>query len=210
VTGLGRVAGIPVGVVANQPSQLAGALDIEGSEKGARFVRFCDAFGLPLVTLVDTPGFRPGRDQEWRGMIRHGAKLAFAYAEATVPRVCVVLRKAYGGAYIVMDCKSMGNDCALAWPTAQIAVMGARGAVEILHRRALNGATNDGEREERRHQLEADYEGVHLSPAAALERGYVDEIIDPADTRSAVASALTSLAAKRERLRPRRHDNIPL
>jgi acetyl-CoA carboxylase carboxyltransferase component len=210
VTGLARVAGIPVGVVANQPSQLAGALDIEGSAKGARFVRFCDAFGLPILTLVDTPGFRPGRDQEWRGMIRHGAKLAFAYAEATVPRVCVVLRKAYGGAYIVMDCKSMGNDCALAWPSAEIAVMGAKGAVEILNRRALNGATSDGERDARRREFEADYEAVHLSPAAALERGYVDEIIDPADTRSAVAGALMALAAKRERLRSRRHDNIPL
>jgi acetyl-CoA carboxylase carboxyltransferase component len=210
VTGLARVAGIPVGVLANQPSQLAGALDIEGSQKGARFVRFCDAFNLPIVTLVDTPGFRPGRDQEWRGMIRHGAKLAFAYAEATVPRVCVVLRKAYGGAFIVMDCKSMGNDCALAWPSAEIAVMGARGAVEILHRRALNGATSDGEREVGRRQLEADYEAVHLSPAAALERGYVDDVIDPVDTRGAVAGALVALAAKRERLRPRRHDNIPL
>jgi len=210
VTGLGRVAGLPVGVLANQPSQLAGALDIEGSQKGARFIRFCDAFNLPIVTLVDTPGFRPGRDQEWRGMIRHGAKLAFAYAEATVPRVCVVLRKAYGGAFIVMDCKSMGNDCALAWPSAQIAVMGAKGAVEILHRRALNGATSDGEREQRRRQLEADYEALHLSPTAALERGFVDEIIDPADTRGAVAGALVALAAKRERLRPRRHDNIPL
>jgi acetyl-CoA carboxylase carboxyltransferase component len=210
VTGLARVAGIPVGVLANQPSQLAGALDIEGSQKGARFVRFCDAFNLPIVTLVDTPGFRPGRDQEWRGMIRHGAKLAFAYAEATVPRVCVVLRKAYGGAFIVMDCKSMGNDCALAWPSAEIAVMGARGAVEILHRRALNGAASDGEREVGRRQLEADYEAVHLSPAAALERGYVDDVIDPVDTRGAVAGALVALAAKRERLQPRRHDNIPL
>jgi len=210
VTGLARVAGLPIGVLANQPSQLAGALDIEGSQKGAGFIRFCDAFGLPIVTLVDTPGFRPGRDQEWRGMIRHGAKLAFAYAEATVPRVCVVLRKAYGGAFIVMDCKSMGNDCALAWPTAEIAVMGAKGAVEILHRRALNGAGSDGEREARRDQLEADYEAVHLSPTVALERGYVDEIIDPADTRGAVAGALLALAAKRERLRARRHDNIPL
>ena len=143
-------------------------------------------------------------------MIRHGAKLAFAYAEATVPRVCVVLRKAYGGAYIVMDCKSMGNDCALAWPSAQIAVMGAKGAVEILHRRALNGVTSDGERDASRRQFEADYESMHLSPTAALERGYVDEIIDPAGTRSAVAGALVALAAKRERLRPRRHDNIPL
>jgi propionyl-CoA carboxylase beta chain len=210
VTGLARVAGSPVGLLANQPSQLAGALDIEGSQKGARFIRFCDAFNLPIVTLVDTPGFRPGRDQEWRGMIRHGAKLAFAYAEATVPRVCVVLRKAYGGAFIVMDCKSMGNDCALAWPSAEIAVMGAKGAVEILHRRELNGATSDGDREARRRQFEADYEAVHLSPAAALERGYIDEIIDPAGTRGAVAGALVALAAKRERLRPRRHDNIPL
>jgi acetyl-CoA carboxylase carboxyltransferase component len=210
VTGLARVAGLPVGVLANQPSQLAGALDIEGSQKGARFIRFCDAFNLPIITLVDTPGFRPGRDQEWRGMIRHGAKLAFAYAEATVPRVCVVLRKAYGGAFIVMDCKSMGNDCALAWPTAEIAVMGAKGAVEILHRRALHGATSDAERQTRRGQLEADYEAVHLSPTAALERGYIDDIIDPADTRGAVAGALLALAAKRERLRPRRHDNIPL
>ena len=210
VTGLGRVAGLPVGVLANQPNQLAGALDIEGSQKGARFIRFCDAFNLPIVTLVDTPGFRPGRDQEWRGMIRHGAKLAFAYAEATVPRVCVVLRKAYGGAFIVMDCKSMGNDCALAWPSAEIAVMGAKGAVEILHRRALGAATTDDEREAHRRRLEAEYDSIHLSPTAALERGYVDEVIDPADTRGAVAGALVALAAKRERLRPRRHDNIPL
>jgi acetyl-CoA carboxylase carboxyltransferase component len=210
VTGLARVAGMPVGVLANQPSQLAGALDIEGSQKGGGFVRFCDGFNLPLVTLVDTPGFRPGRDQEWRGMIRHGAKLAFAYAEATVPRVCVVLRKAYGGAFIVMDCKSMGNDCALAWPTAEIAVMGAKGAVEILNRRDLTSVPEGDERETRRRSYEAEYEAVHLSPAAALDRGYVDEVIDPADTRRAVAGALTALAAKRERLRARRHDNIPL
>ncbi len=209
VTGLARVAGMPVGVVANQPSQLAGALDIEGSQKGGRFVRFCDGFGLPLVTLVDTPGFRPGRDQEWRGMIRHGAKLAFAYAEATVPRVCVVLRKAYGGAYIVMDCKSMGNDCALAWPTAEIAVMGAKAAVEILNRREL-AEVDEADRDASRRDLEAAYESVHLSPTVALARGYVDDVIDPLDTRRAVAGALAALAAKRERLRARRHDNIPL
>jgi propionyl-CoA carboxylase beta chain len=201
---------MPVGILANQPSQLAGALDIEGSQKGGAFVRLCDGFNLPLVTLVDTPGFRPGRDQEWRGMIRHGAKLAFAYAEATVPRVCVVLRKAYGGAFIVMDCKSMGNDCALAWPSAEIAVMGAKAAIEILGRRELDGVPDGPEREARRSALEADYATVHLSPAAALDRGYVDEVIDPADTRRAVAGALAALAAKRERLRPRRHDNIPL
>jgi acetyl-CoA carboxylase carboxyltransferase component len=210
VTGLARVAGLPVGVLANQPSQLAGALDIDGSQKGARFIRFCDAFNLPIVTLVDTPGFRPGRDQEWRGMIRHGAKLAFAYAEATVPRVSVVLRKAYGGAYIVMDCKSMGNDCALAWPTAEIAVMGAKGAVEILHRRELAAAATEEERDARRAKLEAEYEAVHLAPTTAAERGYVDEVIEPADTRRAVAAALLALSTKRERLPARRHDNIPL
>ena len=172
VAGPGRIAGMPVGVLANQPSQLAGALDIEGSQKGGRFVRFCDAFGLPIVTLVDTPGFRPGRDQEWRGMIRHGAKLAFAYAEATVPRVCVVLRKAYGGAYIVMDCKSMGNDCALAWPTAEVAVMGAKGAVEILHRRDLavdrrRGATASARRQRARGRVRGRAPVAPRSPPSA-------------------------------------------
>ena len=210
VTGLAHVAGMPVGILANQPSQLAGALDIEASQKGGAFVRLCDGFNVPLVTLVDTPGFRPGRDQEWRGMIRHGAKLAFAYAEATVPRVCVVLRKAYGGAFIVMDCKSMGNDCALAWPTAEIAVMGAKAGVEILGRRELTAIPEGPDREARRTQLEDEYAARHLSPAAALDRGYVDEVIDPAETRAAVTGALAALAAKRERLRPRRHDNIPL
>ena len=210
VVGLARVGGMPVGVLANQPAQLAGALDIEGSVKGARFVRFCDSLNLPLVTLVDTPGFRPGRDQEWRGMIRHGAKLAFAYAEATVPRVCVVLRKAYGGAFIVMDCKSMGNDCAFAWPGAEIAVMGAKGAVEILHRRELAALPAGPEREARRCALEDSYERQHLTPATALERGYIDAVIDPTETRAAVAGALGALAAKRERLQARRHDNIPL
>jgi acetyl-CoA carboxylase carboxyltransferase component len=210
VTGLARVAGMPVGVLANQPSQLAGALDIEGSQKGGAFVRLCDAFNLPLVTLVDTPGFRPGRDQEWRGMIRHGAKLAFAYAEATVPRICVVLRKAYGGAFIVMDCKSMGNDCALAWPSAEIAVMGPKGAVEILGRRDLAAVPEGPERDARRAELEADYERQYLSPEVALDRGFVDDVIDPADTRRAVAGALAAIGAKRERLAPRRHDNIPL
>ncbi|MGH9210603.1 MAG: acyl-CoA carboxylase subunit beta [Acidimicrobiales bacterium] len=210
VVGFARIAGLPVGVVANQPSQLAGALDIESSLKGARFVRWCDSFNLPLLTLVDTPGFRPGRDQEWRGIVRHGAKLAFAYAEATVPRVSVVLRKAYGGAYIVMDCKSMGNDCALAWATAEIAVMGAKGAVEIVHRKALQRIEDAGEREARRVQLEADYSTEHLSPRVAAERGYIDGVIDPAATRLAVAEALMALSAKREKPVRRRHENIPL
>ena len=208
---LARVAGMPVGILANQPSQLAGALDIEGSQKGGRFVRFCDAFGLPIVTLVDTPGFRPGRDQEWRGMIRHGAKLAFAYAEATVPRVCVVLRKAYGGAYIVMDCKSMGDDCAVAWPTAEVAVMGARGAVEILHRRELVAIDDEERQAKRRRELEAEYEAVHLSPAVAAERGFIDEVIDPADTRTVVGRRPGRPGRPSASACPtRRHENIPL
>ena len=140
VTALARVAGRPVGMVANQPRPMAGTLDIAASQKGARFVSFCDAFNLPIVTLVDTPGFMPGKDLEWRGMIRHGAQLVFAYAEATVPRICLILRKAYGGAYIVMDSKAMGNDLCLAWPSAEVAVMGAQGAVQILHRRARRRA----------------------------------------------------------------------
>ncbi|HEY3140589.1 MAG TPA: carboxyl transferase domain-containing protein, partial [Acidimicrobiales bacterium] len=209
VVGLARISGMPVGIVANQPSQLAGALDIESSLKGARFVRWCDSFNLPLVTLVDTPGVRPGRDQEWRGIVRHGAKLAFAYAEATVPRVSIVLRKAYGGAYIVMDCKAMGNDCALAWPSAEIAVMGAKGGVEIVHRKALLAMADD-QRDLQRAELEAEYAAEHLSPRVAAERGFIDEVIDPATTRLAVAEALMALAAKREPTVRRRHDNIPL
>jgi acetyl-CoA carboxylase carboxyltransferase component len=209
VVGLGRIAGLPVGVVANQPCQLAGALDIDGSIKGARFVRWCDSFNLPLITLVDTPGYRPGRDQEWQGIIRHGAKLAFAYAEATVPRVSVVLRKAYGGAYIVMDCKAMGNDCALAWPDAEIAVMGARGAVEILHRKALRDL-RETQRDEHRAQLEADFAAEHLTPRSAAERGYIDAVIDPASTRMVLAETLLGLTAKRERPVRRRHENVPL
>lgn len=205
--GLGRLAGQPVGIVGNQPSQLAGALDIDSSLKGARFVRWCDAFNLPLLTLVDTPGFRPGRDQEWQGIVRHGAKLAYAYAEATVPRASVVLRKAYGGAYIVMDCKSMGSDCTLAWPRSEIAVMGAQGAVEILHRREL-GALDDPTA--RREQLEADYSVEHLSPRAALERGFVDEVIEPSDTRAVLAAAFAALVGKHRTRPDRRHDNIPL
>jgi acetyl-CoA carboxylase carboxyltransferase component len=209
VVGLARIGGQAVGVVANQPNQLAGALDIDSSIKGARFVRWCDAFNVPLLTLVDTPGFRPGRDQEWRGIVRHGAKLAFAYAEATVPRVCVVLRKAYGGAYIVMDSKAMGNDCALAWPTAEIAVMGAKGAVEIVHRRTLL-AVADEDREARRLELEDEYAAEHMTPRVALERGFVDAVIDPATTRQTIAEALSALTTKRERPSNRRHDNVPL
>ncbi len=201
VTALATVGGRPIGIVANQPQTLAGTLDIAASQKGARFVAFCDAFNIPLLTVVDTPGFSPGKDQEWRGMIRHGAQLAFAYARATVPRVSLTLRKSYGGAFIVMDSKTMGNDLALAWPTAEIAVMGAKGAVEILHRRATP---------EEQLALAADYEERLLNPYRAAERGLLDAVIDPAESRREIAAALEVLSTKRERLVARSHDNTPL
>jgi acetyl-CoA carboxylase carboxyltransferase component len=201
VTALATIDGRPMGIVANQPQALAGTLDIPASQKGARFVAFCDAFNLPLVTLVDTPGFYPGKDLEWRGMIRKGAQLAFAYARATVPRIAVVMRKSYGGAYIVMDSKRMGNDLMFAWPTAEIAVMGARQAGEILHRR---------ETPERRAELEADYEERLLNPYVAAERGTVDAVIEPHETRAMIAAGLEMLESKREHLVGRRHDNTPL
>ena len=201
VTGFATFGGMPVGVVANQPMSIAGTLDIPSSQKGGRFVAFCDAFNLPLVTFVDTSGFYPGKDLEWRGMIRYGAQLAFAYARATVPRINVTLRKSYGGAYIVMDSKNMGNDFAFAWPSAEIAVMGAKGAVEILHRRA------DADE---RAQLEADYEERLLNPYIAAQRGTVDEVIAPERTRASITDALDLLASKREITPRRRHDNTPL
>lgn len=201
VTALAGLGGRTVGVVANQPSQIAGTLDIPASQKGARFVAFCDAFNIPLLTLIDTPGFYPGRDLEWRGMIRHGAQMAFAYARATVPRLAVTLRKSYGGAYIVMDSKRMGNDLMLAWPSAEIAVMGAKGAVEILHRRA--------DHEERARQERA-YEERLLNPYIAAERGSVDIVIEPSQTRRELIAGLAVLEGKQEQLRPRRHDNTPL
>jgi acetyl-CoA carboxylase carboxyltransferase component len=201
VTALARLDGHPVGIVANQPTQIAGTLDIPASQKGARFVAFCDAFNVPLITVIDTPGFYPGKDLEWRGMIRHGAQLAFAYARATVPRISLTLRKSYGGAYIVMDSRHMGNDLALAWPGAEIAVMGAKGAVEILHRNASA---------EERARLEVDYEQRLLNPYTAAERGSIDDVIDPADTRPRLIAALAALSDKREPLRGRRHDNSPL
>ncbi|MGH9087897.1 MAG: acyl-CoA carboxylase subunit beta, partial [Acidimicrobiales bacterium] len=201
VTAVARLGGRAVGVVANQPRSLAGTLDIVASQKGARFVRLCDAFNLPIVTLVDTPGFLPGKDLEWRGMIRHGAELVLAYAEATVPRLCVVLRKAFGGAYIVMDSKGLGNDLCLAWPGAEVAVMGAPGAVQILHRRTS---------EEDRRQREAEYRTRLLTPWPAAERGFVDAVIDPADTRAVLTASLAALASKREVLAERKHDVGPL
>ena len=202
VTALGRIDGRAVGFVANQPQALAGTLDIAASQKGARFVRLCDSYNVPLVTLVDTPGFLPGKDLEWRGMIRHGAELAFAYAEATVPRVCIILRKAFGGAYIVMDSKGLGNDLCFAWPGAEIAVMGAEGAVQILHRRVEDLAE--------REILQAEYTERFLTPYQASERGYVDAVIDPASTRAVVAEALATLATAKEMLPGRKHTVGPM
>jgi acetyl-CoA carboxylase carboxyltransferase component len=200
VTAFARLGGMPVGFVANQPRILAGTLDIAASQKGARFVRLCDAFNLPIVSLVDTPGFLPGKDLEWRGMIRHGAELAFAYAQASVPRVCLILRKAFGGAYIVMDSRGVGNDICLAWPGAEVAVMGASGAVQILHRGLEAGARADEE---------LAYETAFLNPWPASERGLVDQVIDPADTRIVVCSVLRQLCTKRELVVGRKHDAGP-
>jgi propionyl-CoA/long-chain acyl-CoA carboxylase carboxyl transferase subunit len=207
VTGFGRVEGVPVGVVANQPMHFAGCLDIDASEKAARFVRTCDAFSIPILTFVDVPGFLPGISQEWRGIIRRGAKLIYAYAEATVPKVTVITRKAYGGAYDVMGSKHLRADVNLAWPTAQIAVMGAQGAVNILYRRELAAATDpDTLRAERI----TEYEDTLANPYIAAERGYVDAVIRPAETRLAVTRALRALRTKRQTLPPKKHGNIPL
>jgi propionyl-CoA carboxylase beta chain len=207
ITGFGRVEGHPVGIVANQPMQFAGTLDIDASEKAARFVRTCDSFNVPVLTFVDVPGFLPGTDQEWNGIIRRGAKLIYAYAEATVPLITVITRKAYGGAYDVMGSKHLGADLNLAWPTAQIAVMGAQGAVNILHRRKLADAENP---EELRRQLITEYEDTLLNPYEAAERGYVDAVILPSDTRAQLVRALRTLRNKRETLPPKKHGNIPL
>jgi len=212
--GFARIEGRPVGVVANQPMQFAGTLDIDASEKAARFVRTCDAFNLPVITFVDVPGFLPGTDQEWNGIIRRGAKLIFAYAEATVPLVTVITRKAYGGAYDVMASKHLGADINLAWPTAQIAVMGAQGAANIIHRRELKALADSGasteQVESRRAELIDEYDTTLANPYIAAERGYVDAVIPPHETRAEVTRALRLLKTKRETLPPKKHGNIPL
>jgi propionyl-CoA carboxylase beta chain len=207
IVGFGRVEGHSVGVVANQPMQFAGTLDIDASEKAARFVRTCDAFNVPVLTFVDVPGFLPGTDQEWNGIIRHGAKLIYAYAEATVPLVTVITRKAYGGAYDVMGSKHLGADLNVAWPSAQIAVMGAQGAVNILYRKQL-GKANDVEA--KRRKLIEEYEDTLANPYIAAERGYIDAVIAPHETRSEVVRSLRLLRTKRETLPPKKHGNIPL
>jgi len=205
--GFGRVEGRPVGVVANQPTQFAGTLDIDASEKAARFVRTCDAFNIPVLTFVDVPGFLPGTSQEWEGIIRRGAKLIYAYAEATVPLVTVITRKAYGGAYDVMGSKHLGADVNLAWPSAQIAVVGAQGAVGILYRKELAAADDP---DARRAELIAEYEDTLANPYIAADRGYVDAVIPPSHTRVQVTKALRVLANKRQTLPPKKHGNIPL
>ncbi|MCZ7528252.1 MAG: acyl-CoA carboxylase subunit beta [Acidimicrobiia bacterium] len=207
ICGFGRIDGHVVGIVGNQPQVLAGTLDIDASEKAARFVRTCDAFNVPLVTFVDVPGFLPGTDQEYGGIIRHGAKLLYAYCESTVPRVQIVTRKAYGGAYVVMNSKSIGADLAFAWPSAEVAVMGPDGAVNIIHRKELTAAA---EPEVRRVELIEEYKERFANPYVAAERGYVDDVIDPRDTRAVLARSLAMLRSKREQLPQRKHGNVPL
>jgi propionyl-CoA carboxylase beta chain len=207
VCGFARIDGHSVGIVANQPMQFAGTLDIDASEKAARFVRTCDAFNIPVLTFVDVPGFLPGTAQEWNGIIRRGAKLLYAYAEATVPKVTVITRKAYGGAYDVMGSKHLRADVNLAWPTAEIAVMGAQGAVNVLHRRALADAADP---DAQRRELVSDYEDHFANPYIAAERGYIDAVIRPSATRREVIRALRLLRTKRASLPPKKHGNIPL
>jgi propionyl-CoA carboxylase beta chain len=207
VCGFARLGGHPVGVVGNQPHSIAGVLDIDSSVKAARFVRTCDAFNIPLVTFVDVPGFLPGTDQEWRGIIRHGAKLLYAYCEATVPKLTVITRKAYGGAYDVMSSKHIRADFNFAWPTAEVAVMGPEGAVNIVFRKELEESDDP---EARRQELIADYREQFANPYVAAERGYVDDVIEPRRTRPVLIDALQTSLTKREPRPRRKHGNIPL
>jgi len=207
LVGLSRLDGRTVGIIGNQPQHLAGVLDIDASNKAARFVRFCDCFNIPLVTLVDVPGFMPGVDQEHGGIIRHGAKLIYAYAEATVPKVSVIIRKAYGGAYIVMSSKHLRSDVNFVWPSAEIAVMGAEGAVNIIHRGEISSAEDP---DQTRKELVADYQEKFTNPYVAASRGYVDDIIDPSETRPRLIRALEMLQNKRDTLPAKKHGNIPL
>ena len=207
VVGFARLAGRPVGIVANQPAVLAGCLDIDASVKAARFVRFCDAFNIPLITFEDVPGFLPGTAQEFGGIIRHGAKLLYAFAEATVPKITVITRKSYGGAYCVMASKHIRTDMNFAYPTAEIAVMGPEGAVNIVYRKELSEAADVAE--ERSHRIQ-EFKDRFANPYLAAERGYIDEVIAPRDTRRKLIAALKMLDTKRDKNPPKKHGNIPL
>ena len=208
--GFGRVEGHSIGIIANQPKYMAGVLDINASRKAARFVRFCDAFNIPLVTLVDVPGFLPGTTQEYGGVITHGAKLLFAYCEATVPKITVTLRKAYGGAYIVMSSKHIRGDINYAWPTAEIAVMGASGAVEVLHAKELAAFESAEEKAKFVAEKEQEYRDKFSNPYNAARYGYIDDVIEPRNTRFRIIRALQSLATKRLQNPAKKHSNIPL
>ncbi len=210
VVGFARMGGMSVGIVANQPKAMAGVLDCNASRKGARFVRFCDAFNIPLVTLVDVPGFLPGTGQEYNGVITHGAKMLFAYGEATVPKVTVTLRKSYGGAHIVMSCKQLRSDINYAWPTAQIAVMGASGATEVLHGRALKEITDADEKAKFIAEKEKEYNDLFANPYNAAKYGYIDDVIEPRNTRFRVIRALQALQTKKDSLPMKKHCNLPL
>jgi acetyl-CoA carboxylase carboxyltransferase component len=207
IVGFARMGGHSVGIVAQQPSFYAGVIDVDASDKGARFVRFCDCFNIPLVTLVDVPGYMPGTDQEYRGIIRHGAKFLYAYAEATVPKVSVIIRKAYGGAFIVMSSKSLRGDINYAWPAAEIAVMGPDGAVNIIFKDAIDKSEKP---EETRQKLIDDYREKFANPYVAASKGYLDDVIDPRSTRPKVIKALEMLRSKTDTNPPKKHGNIPL
>jgi len=209
VVGFARMDGRPVGIVANQPAVLAGCLDINASVKGARFVRFCDAFNIPLLTFEDVPGFLPGTQQEFGGIIKHGAKLLYAFAEATVPKITVITRKAYGGAYCVMSSKHIRTDANFAWPTAEIAVMGPEGAVNIVYKRELDRAP-EAERERLRREKIAEFRERFANPYVAAERGYIDAVIEPSETRKKIIAALRAMENKRDSNPKKKHGNIPL
>ena len=210
IVGFARIGGRSVGVVANQPAVLAGALDINASRKASRFVRFCDAFNIPLVTLVDVPGFLCGTRQEYGAIITNGAKLLYAYGEATVPKVTVTLRKSYGGAHIVMSCKQLRGDINYAWPSSEIAVMGADGAVGVLYSKEIKAAEDPAEKAAITALKKKEYEDLFSNPYRAAERGYIDDVIEPRNTRFRVARALAQLASKKQDLPAKKHDNLPL
>ena len=207
LVGFARMEGKSIGIVAQQPSRLAGVLDINASVKAARFVRFCDAFNIPIITFIDVPGFMPGTLQEHNGIIRHGAKLIYAYAEATVPKISVITRKAFGGAYIVMSSKNLKGDINYSWPTGELAVMGAEGAVNIIHRKKIKSSNND---DKVKSELIQDYEEKFMNPYVAASTGIIDDVIDPIETRTKIISGLNMLANKRDTLPPKKHGTIPL